>query len=449
MKLYDFDYEPNILIADSAPAITNGFTSVFKDLIYRVNCSVHALRNIQQNRLKQIKPQELQNKIYQQLLLIQSSFNKEIFEKSQQLFLRLYQNSTNPQVKSLCEYLQDNWFKSGYDSWYEGYCVGKPSHSNNIESFHLNKLKNKNKIKERPPANQYLIKLKEVVKDWSKYYTPQLFDSIQNSYIENPNLYTYKNKPVYTNSELLKAYEYQKKNMDKICIKLNIEGQHIYFLPSGEEKQLTKDQCREYLLRIKDCNFTLQDKNNHPKHLDKFDQFFVAVNKIRMVKLNLQCWEQSECNCNFWNKNYKCFHIVLCAFRETKCKFNFDDILLLLPCEKKKSRGAKSKSKPALLRQSLEHTTATNVILEENQNDSTTNDSMTNFIEDDIVVNKENQPPSKKQKINQTNQMNSSLSKKQNIQTSQIASSQLMKCPNCNQVLSKARYFYCRSCSKK
>jgi hypothetical protein len=147
MQLYNIEYEPNILIADSAPAITNGFTSVFKELNYRVNCSVHTLINIQQNRLKQIKPQELQNKIYQQILFMQSSFNKEIFEKSKQLFLELYDNSTNAEVKALCDYLRENWFIPGSDNWYEGYCVGKPSHSNNIESFHINKLKNKKKLK--------------------------------------------------------------------------------------------------------------------------------------------------------------------------------------------------------------------------------------------------------------------------------------------------------------
>ena len=195
---------------------------------------------------------------------------------------------------------------------------------------------------------------------------------------------------------------------------MNVDQQNIYFLPSGLDKQLTKDQCREYLLRIKDCNFILQEKNNHPKHLDKFDQFFLAVNKIRMVKLNLDCWELSECNCNFWNKDYKCFHIVLCAFRESKCNFNFDNILLLLPCQKKQSRGAKSKTKPALLRQSLEPSTETNAILEEIQNDSTTND-----IGDDSAINNENQPPpSKKQKntkAKRVNNENHPPSKKQKI----------------------------------
>jgi hypothetical protein len=36
------DYSPNILIADNATSISNGFTSVF-DLDYRVNCWAHSV----------------------------------------------------------------------------------------------------------------------------------------------------------------------------------------------------------------------------------------------------------------------------------------------------------------------------------------------------------------------------------------------------------------------
>ena len=44
-KILGVDYSPNILIADNAQSIYNGFSEVFQ-LDYRVNCRAHAIRNI-------------------------------------------------------------------------------------------------------------------------------------------------------------------------------------------------------------------------------------------------------------------------------------------------------------------------------------------------------------------------------------------------------------------
>ncbi len=40
-EIYQYDYEPTTLVADGSDAITNGFTSVFKDLLLRVMCWFH------------------------------------------------------------------------------------------------------------------------------------------------------------------------------------------------------------------------------------------------------------------------------------------------------------------------------------------------------------------------------------------------------------------------
>ena len=39
-------YSPNVLIADNAPSINNGFEKSFKNTFKRVNCWAHASRNI-------------------------------------------------------------------------------------------------------------------------------------------------------------------------------------------------------------------------------------------------------------------------------------------------------------------------------------------------------------------------------------------------------------------
>jgi len=45
-KVTSKEYTPNTLVADSADAITRGFIDVFMRLVYRINCSVHVIRNI-------------------------------------------------------------------------------------------------------------------------------------------------------------------------------------------------------------------------------------------------------------------------------------------------------------------------------------------------------------------------------------------------------------------
>ena len=37
-EIYNFDYQPTILVADASEAITNGFTDVFNELLLREMC---------------------------------------------------------------------------------------------------------------------------------------------------------------------------------------------------------------------------------------------------------------------------------------------------------------------------------------------------------------------------------------------------------------------------
>jgi hypothetical protein len=88
--------------------------------------------------------------------------------------------------------------------------------------------------------------------------------------------------------------------------------------------------------------------------LYKFEMF-VYINSIRVFKLNLSCWELSECNCFYWMKDYRCYHVVSVAHRESLCNFSFNSFVLSLPLKRKRNRGAKSSTKQALFRQSIDH----------------------------------------------------------------------------------------------
>jgi hypothetical protein len=48
-KKYNTDYNPNLLIADNAEAITNGFKSIFNsDRMKRFNCWAHVIRKVRE-----------------------------------------------------------------------------------------------------------------------------------------------------------------------------------------------------------------------------------------------------------------------------------------------------------------------------------------------------------------------------------------------------------------
>jgi hypothetical protein len=59
---YNFEYNPRILVADSAKSITKGFKRVF-DLKFQIDCWAHVDRNIVKNMKKHINKHELRKAI--------------------------------------------------------------------------------------------------------------------------------------------------------------------------------------------------------------------------------------------------------------------------------------------------------------------------------------------------------------------------------------------------
>ena len=69
-------YKPQVLIADNAPAIENGFISAFGNSeIKRVNCWAHAIRNID-DELAKVKNKEFKAKLRADILKIQLCHNE-------------------------------------------------------------------------------------------------------------------------------------------------------------------------------------------------------------------------------------------------------------------------------------------------------------------------------------------------------------------------------------
>ncbi len=268
-KVTSKEYTQNTLVADSADAITRGFIDVFMRLLNRINCSVHIIRN-KDDYLRPIEEPE-RNQIRRQILQIQASTTKTIFEAAKLLFLNQHRKPPNEGIKNLCKYLAENLFAAHKNGWYEGHLVGVPSHSNAIESFHLHGIYRKKNIITRLPSLKYLRTLETVVQNWSLDRAELLYCTEREQMIPNPNVRLNLHEPVYTEKYLLDAYSYTKIN--KSIIKLKIENDYVYFIPSGDETELSKEQSRDFVSKMERCQF----KN--------FSELFSVPDSINMMKL--------------------------------------------------------------------------------------------------------------------------------------------------------------------
>ncbi len=78
-----------------------------------------------------------------------------------------------------------------------------------------------------------------------------------------------------------------------------------------------------------------------------FDKMMQDINRIRMIKLNKEEWENSECTCSFWQKNYKCNHVISLATRLRLASFS--TVAYSIPLQHKRKKGAPKKMASALV----------------------------------------------------------------------------------------------------
>ena len=315
-------YAPEILIADNAPAITHAYERAFK-LVQRVNCWAHVIRNIDDH----LKGFECKDAIRKDLLEIQVSPTEQIFKKSIELFMRKY---SAPSLADFLKYFKANWVDKN-SNWWEGYARGLPSTSNSLESFHLNGIKSKNRIKQRLPAIQFLNAIIDVVENWSLDRAP----TVQGR--PNPNLRIYATKPELSRADWQNAFIWDRKG--KSIVKLN----NVFYIPRGEKETLNKNEVRDYLSVVA----------VPLKQTDKLADWLAITRSVHVVNINndKNAWELSTCSCWWWQKHFLCNHVISIASRLGLC--DFEKIAMLMPLERRRGPGRKKKTAAALQRQSV------------------------------------------------------------------------------------------------
>ncbi|RNA23002.1 hypothetical protein BpHYR1_014999 [Brachionus plicatilis] len=172
----EFDFCPNKLVADAAPAITNGFTKVFNHPFSRVICWAHVIRNIDSNLIT-INDEPMRKSIRNQI--IRSISNNKIGKKN------------NESVKVFSKYFNDVWLSDSNDAWYESYSLRTPSTNNALESTNRI-IKDEATFRKRLSVSDFLNMVStKLLKRWSKERSVNYTDPIHFKFAADINLRTW------------------------------------------------------------------------------------------------------------------------------------------------------------------------------------------------------------------------------------------------------------------
>jgi hypothetical protein len=167
-----------------------------------------------------------------------------------------------------------------------------------------------------------------MIEEWSNERSDQL--KIEDRFVQNTNIKNYEIKPIITANDITESANVKLKMFKPFST------QNIYITSDSKDVQ-DKYECRNYLTEMKECKF------------NDFDSLISRMNEYRVITLNSDNWQNSECTCSDGLKKYKCKHILVLAIRLNL--LNIENLYDKMPLTNKKRRGAPNKTAKALVRQ--------------------------------------------------------------------------------------------------
>ena len=141
LLLSNQDYKPEVLMADAASSITNGFCDAYgynqmANNFVRIMCWAHVNINLDK-KVKAVNDANFRKLLMQDICNIQLADNSEIFMKAVELFKTKWAAKNNITVDNFVFYFIHQWVDKN-SNWFEGAYEGIPSHDNGIESTNRN-----------------------------------------------------------------------------------------------------------------------------------------------------------------------------------------------------------------------------------------------------------------------------------------------------------------------
>ncbi|OXA42198.1 hypothetical protein Fcan01_23227 [Folsomia candida] len=313
-------YEPKVLIADSAEAITNGFESVFGSNFVRVYCWYHVSAKIK-DRLKQIECPETRRELKSDIDLLQLAEDKLDFDAAVHLFRQKW--SGVDAVKNFVGYFIGEYIDQRC-GWYEGTAPGFPSTNNGLESIN-GLIKRQGTLRKRLPLGEFVNCISKLLSGWSSERDPQL-----------PDYKRFRLEPVITIAAMTDAYNWLKDTSRPSTRQKKINDTIIkFFVPAKGTRSLDEKDIANYI--------QLTEK----KSWRKFETYRKTKEKLWVIEYDIINWMQSRCNCPMFKKQHICKHLIgLAANRKD---FNISDACKNVPIGIKRRPGRPKQCKQALI----------------------------------------------------------------------------------------------------
>ncbi|RNA23519.1 hypothetical protein BpHYR1_050333 [Brachionus plicatilis] len=213
----------------------------------------------------------------------------------------------NQKINYIFQYFRDQWLTESNIGWNESYANGFPSINNALEATN-DVIKDKATLRDRLPVRNFLKCMDELLSTWSEHRHPDFRTTTR-----------FHQKPVLSTHEYTLGHDWV-----------------IYMVTSTDVNyEATKEGCRNYL--------------NSTGPWATFKDYLSWNDSYKIIEINEQVWELSECSCQYWKKNYICKHVIGIIYELSK----FDTFPALdLNIEQNAKRGRRKKASSALQRNS-------------------------------------------------------------------------------------------------
>ncbi|KAI2810354.1 hypothetical protein BLOT_001514 [Blomia tropicalis] len=238
LKKANSTYQPTILVAGSAPAITSAFEEVFGTNYTRVYCWFHVKKNIDQ-KLKSIK-KELKEKIQADIYKLQLATSPIIFQGASKYFLTKWRKYEEAQ--SFIKYFENEYLLQR-NNWFEGAATGFPSTNNSLEAT-ISMIKKEFTLRERLPLDKFFKTAGLIIKRWSQERNHA--DPSAKKFQETPET-----------SVLLQKEAYSLSKSDIEVREKTINGNKFCFIPStsSSHKPIREEEITNYFKKTENPKF--------------------------------------------------------------------------------------------------------------------------------------------------------------------------------------------------
>ncbi|KAF0295052.1 hypothetical protein FJT64_007364 [Amphibalanus amphitrite] len=303
-------FEPRIVVADCADAITTAISQVFPEA-KRGHCWFHVKKAAETHLRRESK--DMQAICKADIANLQLCYCQDQFDMAAQLALnkwrQLWPDSGFP------AYFEDQYV-ARYGGWFEGFDLRAPSTNNGLESLN-GSIKTNHTLRERLPVGRFVVAAQSMIRDWSRDLTGRR---------------QFQDTPIADLAVMTKAHQYLQQ--EKVVVQV---GEDSFFVRSGEELTLSNEQVDAYVQMVE----------GNPQSFDEFVDHRFSMWRVQDTGNRTEAMAM-WCTCPEGLKKFVCKHSL--AIGSLFGLIDFSDVARAMPVGRKRKRG-----RPTLARPALEH----------------------------------------------------------------------------------------------